>query len=348
MHRRLLVAAAVALIAAAAAPPALASTAPRFTQRPDGPFLSPQPGIHGVRGFRMAARAKNGLVSIRIVDVASQGQVVGAYPLCHRRHGVRHCPQRVRRHFLFKTTRLANGVHAFYVQVRDTTGRVVSAGPYLVSVYNRGHAGLFARLTAALHQRRHHGRQLAIRDGTKSTLKGHLADAHGDPLAGALVNVYRQRRLFGNTAHLRAALRTDDHGDFTWPIPPGPSRDYTIRVPYGVQLLAAARVHLAVRARVRARPAHHVIRGAHRLRVRGRVTSGPRPGAGLVVLLQARHGRRWQTFASGHSGGDGRFSLRYRFVQQGHGRFVMRALVPRQARYPYAPGASDPFRVRLR
>jgi 5-hydroxyisourate hydrolase-like protein (transthyretin family) len=72
----------------------------------------------------------------------------------------------------------------------------------------------------------------------------------------------------------------------------------------------------------------------------------PRPSEGVLVELQARRGRRWQTFATSRARRSGRFRRAYRFTRtSGVQRYRLRARVPQQPDYPYAPGGSRPVSV---
>jgi len=81
--------------------------------------------------------------------------------------------------------------------------------------------------------------------------------------------------------------------------------------------------------------------------------TGSLPGpsaAGRVVVLQASslHGRRWLTFRKATTGAKGGFRSSYRFGgTSGTATYRMRAVVPRQAGYPYEPGHSKPRRIKV-
>jgi hypothetical protein len=69
----------------------------------------------------------------------------------------------------------------------------------------------------------------------------------------------------------------------------------------------------------------------------------------VLVELQAKRGRRWQTFGTARSSRAGRYRFSYPFTRTGGVQYyVLRARVPRQAGYPYATGASRPEIVVVR
>ncbi|HEY2637646.1 MAG TPA: carboxypeptidase-like regulatory domain-containing protein, partial [Solirubrobacteraceae bacterium] len=341
----------VAGIAAAIAPsapaapvaPAKRGAPPRFVTRPHGNLFTTRPGVRGVRYFHVKAFDARGLTSVRLLDVKASGGLAHYYKLC-RGHD---CPRRINRRFRFDTRRIDNGVHVFYVEIRDRDGRKTDVGAWLVSTFNQGRPGGFAALSVGVHRGRRHARVLTVNYGQAGTIQGRLTGGSGQPLVLAEVEIFNEQELFGPTTKV-ADVFTDPHGRFRWRMRWGTSRNYTLTFSYQDTVVGAARVGLNVRAGVRARPNHFTLRGRHHLVVNGRAVGRPIPEGGLVVLLQARHGRRWQTFSAGHTGSDGRFHLGYRFIQQGSGAFRLRAVIPRQPSYPYVTGSSRGFTVRLK
>ncbi|HEY2636363.1 MAG TPA: carboxypeptidase-like regulatory domain-containing protein [Solirubrobacteraceae bacterium] len=343
-----------ASLAVAAAPPAPAASSapaavakrgapPRFVARPRGNLLTTRPGVRGVRYFHVRAFDARGLTSVRLLDVKASGGIAHYYKLC-KGHA---CPRRINRRFRFDTRRIDNGVHVFYVEIRDRDGRRTDVGAWLVSTFNRGRPGGFAALSVSVHRGRRHARVLTVDYGQAGTIQGRLTGGTGQPLSLAHVEIFNEEELLGPSTKVADAY-TDVRGRFRWRMRWGTSRNYTLTFSYQGTVVGAARVGLSVRAGVRARPNHLTLRGRHRLVVNGRAVGGPIPQGGLVVLLQARHGRRWQTFEAGHTGSGGGFHVGYRFIQQGRGAFRLRALIPRQPSYPYVAGTSRGFTVRLK
>jgi hypothetical protein len=73
------------------------------------------------------------------------------------------------------------------------------------------------------------------------------------------------------------------------------------------------------------------------------------PENGAVVELQAKRETGWQTFGTTRARRSGRFRFRYQFSRTtGVQRYRLRARVPSQAGYPYAPGSSRPIKVTVR
>jgi hypothetical protein len=73
------------------------------------------------------------------------------------------------------------------------------------------------------------------------------------------------------------------------------------------------------------------------------------PGGGKLIDLQAHYRGRWRTFATPRTGAGGRWSFRYRFeATRGVVTYRFRAVVPREAAYPYELGRSRVVAVKVR
>ncbi|MDQ3770459.1 MAG: hypothetical protein M3370_13425 [Actinomycetota bacterium] len=82
----------------------------------------------------------------------------------------------------------------------------------------------------------------------------------------------------------------------------------------------------------------------------GRVTSGPLPKGGKIVVVQGRvRGGSWQTFATRQARGRGRFSGRYRLrVRRPGTRLQFRVRVPSEGNYPYLTAVGRPVTKTVR
>lgn len=216
----------------------------------------------------------------------------------------------------------------------------------------RLHAGRRARAGRRCRKRVRRlavGRPVRLAHGRRFRAVGQLATRRGMPLAGARVVVEGQLRSGGQFSALRT-VRTDPLGNFRVTIPAGPSR--TVRLRFagnGTVGPVAARLVTRVRAAARLRVDRRRLRNGQAVRFRGRLLGQPIPAAGKVVALQARVGRRWRTFATPRANARGVFRYRYRFTSTtGVRRYAFRALVTREAAYPYERGASRTVRVLVR
>jgi hypothetical protein len=133
---------------------------------------------------------------------------------------------------------------------------------------------------------------------------------------------------------------SDANGNVTVKLPKGPSRE--VRLSYGDQVAIAK---ITVKAPVRLRITPKRVRNGGTIRLRGTV-----PGAidTTKVELQARSGRKWVPFKT-VTLRDGRFGARYQFLRTFvRTRYAFRAVIHRDARFPYAAASSKVARVVVR
>ena len=168
------------------------------------------------------------------------------------------------------------------------------------------------------------------------------------PVAGATVCALTRTLVAGAPVVVGATALSGPGGAYSLELVPGAGRDVFVHVAtgdrvvarHGLQLRSIARPTLAVAPR--------------RARNRDRLGfSGTLPGpacADRVVKVQARVGRRrWQVFRTDRAGSDCAYSARYRLrATRAARRYRFRALVPRQAGYPFEPGVSRTAVVEIR
>jgi hypothetical protein len=169
----------------------------------------------------------------------------------------------------------------------------------------------------------------------------------GESVPGATICVQSQVQESGTEPQTVATATTDSNGDFSYEVPPGPNRRLLLGYRHD-----AFQVGKTLEVNSHAKPTIELGRG--RIRGGGRVKiTGLLPGvdpAGRVVVLQAAslHGKRWLTFRRATTGPKGGFRSAYRFGATGSTiTYRMRAVVPRQAGYPYEPGHSTPARIKV-
>lgn len=248
------------------------------------------------------------------------------------------------------TRLLADGLHEVAVRVEDVAGNVTRSSTHQIEVDNEGAScpyGDGARLRASLRRKGKGTRKLIRPYGRRTLLTGRLRGADRQPIPGAPVQVRGRRRGAASYGEART-FTTDTRGRFRLRLPRGPAR--RIRLSYCAPG-GGGRTHLQliVRARARLRAAPRSLRNGETVRFRGRLLGKPIPASGVPIVLQARAGRRWITFATLRSDGKGRFNHRYTFrATTGHQRYRFRARVGRDSRYPYAPGRSNSVLVDVR
>jgi hypothetical protein len=180
-----------------------------------------------------------------------------------------------------------------------------------------------------------------------AVVTGDLTSNAGEPISGATICVQSQVQESGTEPATVATATTDASGEFSYEVPPGPNRRLLLGYRHD-----AFQVGKTLEVNSHAKPTIELGRG--RIRHGGRIKiTGSLPGvdpAGRVVVLQAAslHGKRWLTFRRATTGPKGGFRSAYRFgATPSTTTYRMRAVVPRQAGYPYEPGHSTPARIKV-
>jgi hypothetical protein len=241
------------------------------------------------------------------------------------------------------TTKLADGPHQLRLIVRDASGNSSALGPLGITVRNTPvscAAGTSGAITAGLPRRR-----------SATQRRAKVARIRGTAPAGAELRLVARVSRTGAVAKpVGAAVHAGAGGRYSLRVPKGPSR--TLRVGWhqaGQPDFACSRtLTLKVRARVSLRAPRSIPAAVPRATFRGRLRGGYVPRRGKLVLLQGKQpGRGWRTFRAVRTNRKGRFTTRYRF-SGARGSFRVRARVPSEAAYPFAPASSRAVRVRVR
>jgi hypothetical protein len=230
------------------------------------------------------------------------------------------------------------------VEVLDSSAGVANGNPTARSARILGGFGKRARARRTVNY------------GRAARLTGRLVTTAGQPIAGATLRV-ASRVLAGNRGFREitgAHVVTGADGGFVYRVPPGASRQvriayqaYSRDTTFAAQRLFSLRTRAGVRLSVK--PAH--TRNGRRVTFRGRLRGGPKPRAGVLVVLEARvPGGRFRSFRTVRTKRKGgRFATRYRFSRTTRTtRFSFRAVVRRQIGYAYSTGASPVRRVIVR
>jgi DNA-directed RNA polymerase specialized sigma24 family protein len=329
---------------------------PAFALPPGGPLVSGRPLV-GVQQAFISATDRGGGVYQALFEV--DGRVVGSAsldpgnPQCRAPFSTpAPCARAASGAVSLDTRSLPDGRHSLRLLVADATGTNTAAwGPVSIEVANgtcnprpRSRA---LRMSASLG--RHGTRKLKTTGyGKRLRVRGRLATRDRRPLAGTAVCVVTRDSAPGSPLHVARVLTTDAAGRFAGRLPAGASRKVWLvhRVAQGA---VSATVRVRVRAPVRLRAPRRTLHNGGTLRLRGRLPGRPIPRKGVLVALQALRPSGWQNFGTARSNREGRFAFRYLFSRTtGLQRYRIRARVPGQAAYPYAPGASRPVTVTVR
>jgi hypothetical protein len=253
---------------------------------------------------------------------------------------------------------LALGRHTIEARAYDGAGQQASSNASVevtdssAGAANGNPAVRSARVLGGFGKRKRARRTVGY--GKGALLRGRLVTPEGRPIQGATLQV-ASRVLAGNRGFrviAGASIVTGAGGGFAYRVPKGASRQ--VRIAYRAysrdSTFAAQRLFsLRTRAGVRLSVSPQRARNGGVVRFRGTLRGGPKPRAGVLVVLQAREGgrrRSFRTLRTKRKGG--RFSARYRFMRTGRPTtFRFRALVRKQIGYAYSTGSSPSRRVRV-
>ena len=179
-----------------------------------------------------------------------------------------------------------------------------------------------------------------------------LRDENGRPIAGARVSVLERMSVpSANWMPARESLVTDGDGKMRWLIPAKFGR--TIRYAYKANLANAdfqstADVVLNVGSKTTVKSNRSFFRNGETIRFSGHVKSRPVPVAGVLIDLQARVGKRWQTFETTRTRSTGKWATKYTFrATRGLQTYTFRARVRKDTGFPYAMSRSRILKVRV-
>ncbi|MBB4662527.1 hypothetical protein [Conexibacter arvalis] len=186
------------------------------------------------------------------------------------------------------------------------------------------------------------------RHARRWTITGRVTDAAGRGIADARLNLVA--RILNRRWKASGLVRTGDDGRFSHTLKAGPSRQ--VRVTYypfadSRAFRASNVVLIESLAPLTVRVNRTRVAGGGTVSIAGRVAGAPIPRGGLLVTLQGHQkGWGWRTFRTVRTTRSGRWKTRYSFRSRS-GRFAFRAIVPRQAGYPFASTTSTAVTVRV-
>jgi hypothetical protein len=192
---------------------------------------------------------------------------------------------------------------------------------------------------------------LTLPFGRRALVRGRLVAGAAATVNGRAVSVV-SRPAGGAGPRVVRTVRTDRGGRFSLRLPPGTSRGVVVSFRGGAGLAPAKGrpLTLRVRAAVTLAAAPPSLRTGEEVHFVGTVRRGPAriPGRGKLVAIQYldRAAGRWRPALVIRTGADGHFHADYRFRYiTGAARIRFRATALPEARWPYAPGSSEPVTV---
>jgi hypothetical protein len=191
--------------------------------------------------------------------------------------------------------------------------------------------------------------QVTVGYGRPAVVTGRLANNAGDAIRGAKLCVKMATLEVDHRAANVGAVATDAEGRYRYEVPPGPNREVIVGYRHD-----SSQVARDVRYYAHAGPSLQVssprVSNGDRVRFWGELP-GP-SNVGRVVVLQAGTvgSKRWITFRKATTKAPrGVFRAGYHFTHTTRRtKYRFRAVVPRQAGYPWVAGQSEPVGVLVR
>ncbi len=189
--------------------------------------------------------------------------------------------------------------------------------------------------------------QTVVEFGEGATIRGRLTNQSGRPVSGATICVGNSHIGSEAVSHQRPGARTNANGHFRVRIPPGPNREIALGYRHGnFQIERALKLDTKAGPTIALSKAR--VKDGGLIRISGSLPGPDRVGHVLVLQASSIHGHRWFTFRRVTTDRHGRYTGTYRFGRSPTAiTYRIRAVVPRQAGYPYYSGASKPARVRV-
>ncbi len=270
------------------------------------------------------------------------------------------------------TADLPDGTHALTVELEDAAGNSSTVYAGAISVANpssptgtsigpgsplalRGppngaNASDQAKLTA-----RWSSTAKAVRTssyGAADRISGRLATSAGQPISGALLNVYATPDYQGAKAVPFAGVRTGPTGGWTLTLPKDISSS-ALRFAYRSHVddtvpVATATLTLRVHAGIALRIAPHTASVGRQIFFSGTLHGSPIPRGGKQLVLEASSGGEWIQFDTIGTGAKGRYRASYRFKFPGPVTYEFRVISRHEADFPFLDGASNVVAVHER
>ncbi len=186
-----------------------------------------------------------------------------------------------------------------------------------------------------------------IRAGAKLRLTGSLANADGQPIGGAAVEVSSDSP--GDAIGLVPAgiARTDSKGGFTYIVRGTRNKVVRFRYPGSRRIRAATRdfaLHVRASSTIRASP--RGLTNGQTVTLSGRVLTLPLPLSGKLIEVQAFFRNRWRTFSTTRAQALGTWTFDYQFGgTRGRVPYRLRVRLPAEGGYPFDTGSSPTARV---
>ncbi len=193
-----------------------------------------------------------------------------------------------------------------------------------------------------------HGDTVTVPYNQTAKVTGELTDNAGDAISGATICVQMQTLESSEGLTPVATTTTNANGHFTYTVPPGPNRKFMLGYRHNTFQVARS-VHYYAHAKPTLRIIPRKVKAGGRIRLVGKLPGPNAAGRAVVLQASALRSKRWFTFRHATTNANGVFRGRYRFdATTRTTTYRIRAVVPKQAGYPWEVGRSKPARVRVR
>jgi hypothetical protein len=342
----------------------LDSEPPRFEGEPSGSLFDADRTHSGVVSARFAASdVGSGLGGARLlVDgrEAPEASVTGLASCEPPFSTSTPCPSDGAADVRLDTTHMPDGPHTVVLELWDATGENrVSYGPVQIRTTNFGpdsqlassSDGLTVASAAMIVGTGRWKRPSRLQQSAKTaTATGQLVSRNGKPIGGATLQVFAKADVPGALPKLVSTPTTDATGNFSFLIPKGPSRRFTVRyLPSADADVAATwRFRVVVPAPIGLLANRARFRNGQTLVLTAHLAGADVPRGSAVAAFQVRIGNRWHTFAKRDISKNGIARVRHRFrVTFQRMTYRFRAITLRNARFPFADGRSGVLAVRV-
>ncbi len=200
--------------------------------------------------------------------------------------------------------------------------------------------------TLSAHWTRTSKAALTSRYGVRERVTGRLTTTAGQPISGALIDVYATPGYQGAQARLSdAGLRTGTNGQWTLTLPPDAS-SCVLRFAYRSHVndtitAASTTLDLNVHAGLTLHITPHTASVGRKIYFNGTLHGTPIPPGGKQLVLEASSGGEWVQFDTVRTDARGRYHASYRFKYRGPVTYRFRVFSAHEADFPYLDGTSN-------
>ena len=200
-------------------------------------------------------------------------------------------------------------------------------------------------VTLSAHWTRTRKVTFTSRYGARDQITGRLTGASGQPISGAVLDVFQTPASQGAKTVQLAGVRTGSTGEWALTLPRGVSSSM-LRFAYRSHVddtvpVAMAALTLRVYAGIALRISPRVASVGRSIHFSGVLRGTPVPPGGKQLVLEASSGGEWVQFDTVSTNAKGRYRASYRFKFPGPVTYRFRVISRYEADFPFLAGASN-------